>query len=60
RTNFYIGLDYQLGLTKNRRTINFDTGMADPQLRFDQLIGVKMLWSLPLYKRSENDYYFFD
>jgi hypothetical protein len=60
RTNFYIGLDYQLGLTKNRRTVNFDTGMSDPQLRFDQLIGVKLLWSLPLYKRSENDYYFFD
>ena len=60
RTNFYIGLDYQLGLTKNRRTINFDTGMADNQLRLDQLIGIKFLWSLPLYKRSENDYYFFD
>ena len=60
RTNFYIGLDYQLGFTKNRRSINFDTGLSDPHLRYDQLIGLKVLWSLPLYKRSENDYYFFD
>lgn len=60
KTNFYIGLDYQIGFTKNRRTINFDTGLPDPQLRLDQLIGVKFLWTLPFYKRSENDYYFFD
>lgn len=60
RTNFYIGLDYQMGWTKNRRSINFDSGLRDPQLRFDQLLGLKVLWSLPLYKRSENDYYFFD
>ena len=60
KTNFYLGLDYQIGFTKNRRSINFDTGLPDNQLRVDQLIGVKFLWTLPFYKRSENDYYFFD
>jgi hypothetical protein len=60
KSNFYIGLDYCLGLTQNRRTINFDSGIHDGTKRMDQLIGIKGIWILPLYKRAENDYYFFD
>lgn len=51
--NFYIGLDLHQGFTQNRRTLNYNTGMADTRQRLDLLIGLKAGWILPLYKRTE-------
>jgi hypothetical protein len=57
--NYYVGLDVHIGLTENRRTINYDTGMRDGRQRTDLLIGIKAGWILPLYKRAEKAMLFY-
>jgi hypothetical protein len=57
--NYYIGLDWHVGLTQNRRTINYDSGLRDDRQRFDSMIGLKAGWILPLYKRSEKALLFY-
>lgn len=57
--NFYVGVDFHYALTQNRRTVNFDTQMADPRQRQDLLLGLKAGWILPLYKRDEKAMLFY-
>lgn len=59
-TNFHVSLEIQEGFTQNRRPINFDTMMKDNTKRIDLLIGARFAWTLPIYRRSEKDYYLFD
>lgn len=39
--NFYIGLEYLYGLTKSRRSFDYDTRYADTRARKDILLGLK-------------------
>jgi len=57
--NFYFGLDFYQGFTKNRRSFNFDTRMQDDRKRFDMKVGFKLGWSLPFYlgEDAEERYY---
>lgn len=59
-TNFHISLEFQQGFTQNRRPLNFDTMTKDNTKRIDLLIGARFAWTLPIYRRSEKDYYLFD
>lgn len=47
--NFFIGLDFVEGFTRNQRGYNFDTRQTDNQKRKDILYGIKLGWSLPLW-----------
>jgi len=47
--NFRVGIEAIQGLTRNRRTVNFDTGLAENELRKDFLTGLKFSWILPFY-----------
>jgi hypothetical protein len=58
RINFYAGLEAWEGFTKNRRTVNFDTGLADDINRLDVFIGIRIGWIFPLYKRMPRDIYY--
>jgi hypothetical protein len=40
--NFFAGIEFINGFTKNRRAINFDTRMTDTKLRSDLLLGFKL------------------
>ncbi len=60
RVNYYVGLDLTEAITKNRRSVNFDTRMPDTAARFDVLVGIKAGWILPLYKRREQDFLYFE
>jgi hypothetical protein len=40
--NFFAGIEYIHGFTKNRRAINFDTRMSETRLRNDILLGIKL------------------
>lgn len=57
--NFFAGIEVTHAWTKNRRTLNYDSGQKDKILRNDSLYGLKVAWIIPLYnKQSEGFYYF--
>lgn len=56
RKNFYAGIDLIESLTKNRRSYNFNTQTADNKLRLDIMIGLKIGFILPLYKKFADEY----
>ncbi|MBM3919092.1 MAG: hypothetical protein FJ344_06290 [Sphingomonadales bacterium] len=59
RINYFIRLEGNLAQTRNRRTVNYDTGLPDHRLRRDALWGVRAGWILPLYRRAEKEVNFF-
>jgi len=56
--NFNFGFEFYEGFTKSMRGYNYDTGMADTKQRFDVMIGFRFAWTLPLYKRLKDVYYY--
>lgn len=57
--NFFIGLEVTQGFTQNRRSYNFDTGERDTQKRLDLFHGIRVGWTLPIYNRAPENYYYF-
>ncbi|MEA3444732.1 MAG: hypothetical protein U9R19_08405 [Bacteroidota bacterium] len=57
--NFYGGIEYLQSWTQNRRSFNFDTYEADIRKRNDNLIGIRIGWIIPLYRRVPDDYFTF-
>jgi hypothetical protein len=58
--NFYGGFYIQEGLTKNRRTINFDEPdvPVSTKTRLDIQYGFRLGWMIPFYKRKPKEFYF--
>lgn len=56
--NIFGGFEFSQGLTKNRREINFDTGVKDTNSRLDILMGIRLGFSLLLYKPTPESYYY--
>jgi hypothetical protein len=56
--NFIAGVEAYQGFTQGRRTLNFDTGVADNSKRFDALLGVRVGWVVHLYSRIPDQYYY--
>lgn len=56
--NFAIGLEVSENFTKNRRSINIDTGLRDDKLRLDLLSGLTASWVLPLYSKGPRKIYY--
>jgi hypothetical protein len=57
--NFSGGLDVTHAWTKNRRSLNYDTGLRDDRKRNDWLMGIRVAWIIPLYKKTPKDYYYY-
>ena len=55
--NFIAGFEFYEGFTKSYRGFNYDTGLPDTKNRMDYLIGFRIGWVLPLYKRTLDFYY---
>lgn len=55
--NCYFGFEFYEGFTKSYRGFNYDTGLEDTQKRLDVLMGFRIGWILPLYKRTKDFYY---
>lgn len=57
--NFYAGFEFIQGFTKNRRSINVDTGLTDTAERLDLLVGFRLGWTLPFYlgEKADTIYY---
>jgi len=58
-TNFVVGFDMSLNFTQNRRTVNYDTGLADTRSRVDMLVGFRVGWVLPVYKQAPEKFYYY-
>ena len=56
--NVFGGFEFTQGITKNRREINFDTGLKDDSQRLDLQMGIRIGFSLPLYKQVAHEYYY--
>ena len=56
-TNFTVGLEFIQAFTQSRRDYNFDLKGKDTQKRLDLLMGVKVAWMIPFYKRMATDFY---
>ncbi len=53
RINFFVGVEFIQGFTKNQRAYDFNTMKHDEKKRLDLLFNFKATWSLPFYL---NDY----
>jgi hypothetical protein len=42
-----------------RRSINFDTRVSEKGVRNDVLLGIRAGWTLHLYKRMSNNFYYY-
>lgn len=58
--NFYAGFYFQQGFTKNQRDIFWDhpNEKVNKDLRIEHLIGIRVGWLVPVYKREAKEYYF--
>jgi|ERR1017187_1840543 hypothetical protein len=57
--NFFINVEFIEAMTQERRAFNFDTMQADHKTRSDILYGITAGWSLPLYRRAPNAFYYY-
>lgn len=58
RINFFIGLEYMVGMTESRRDFDYDTRGKDELKRSDILYGLKAGWIIPFYKKLPNAFYY--
>lgn len=56
--NFLVGFQMDIGFTRNLRPFNFDTGRSEDGVRFDGLNGLRVGWTLPIYKAPDDRIYF--
>lgn len=57
--NFFGGVEYLHSWTQCRRDFNFDTQETDTRKRNDNLIGIRVGWIVPLYRRVPDNYFTF-
>jgi hypothetical protein len=57
--NFYAGFEFTQAFTKNKREVNFDTGLSDNSSRVDLLSGIRLGWVIPIYKRNADKTYYY-
>ena len=56
--NFYAGVEFTEGFTKNIRTYNFASGGTEYESRLDMMYSFKAGWLIPMYKRAPKKYYY--
>lgn len=58
--NFYAGAYFLQGFTVNQRDVFWDhpNEKVDKNLRIEHLIGIRLGWLIPIYKRMPKEYYF--
>lgn len=58
RINFYGGVEFIQGYTKNRRAANYDTGQTNFDYGWDFLTSVKLGFCFAIYKQAPQEYYY--
>lgn len=55
--NFYGGFEAFEAFTQSKRKVNYSTGLPDTAPRLDILMGIRVGWILPLYKKMPDEFY---
>ncbi len=58
RINFLVGFELNIGFTQSLRPYSFDAHRADTGTHFDGLNGLRVGWTLPIYKARDNREYY--
>jgi hypothetical protein len=57
--NFYGGFEFIQSWTNSRREYDFDLGKKETSNYSSQFYGIKLVWIIPLYKRTPKTYYLY-
>lgn len=57
--NFYAGLEFNEGFTKNKRQYNYDSRAYDKEQKLDLLHGFKVGWAIPIRSRESEEFYIY-
>jgi hypothetical protein len=57
--SFYAGIDFKAGFTQERRNWNFDLMSADTHKRLDMLVGIKLVWVIPVFTNKDSEVYYY-
>lgn len=57
--NFQIGFETIIGFTRSLRSVNFDTELENKAERVDVLTGLRLGWTLPVYRRKATGFFFY-
>ena len=57
--NYYIGLEFIQGFTENQRGYSYRDMAPVEGRNFDSLMGIKIAWFIPTYKRSADKYHIY-
>lgn len=55
--NFYVGFDFYQGVTVDYRSYNFDAMDYSDNEYFDMMLGFRVGWVIPIYRRVANKFY---
>ena len=55
--NFNAGFEVMLGFTEPLRAFNFDTRTSESGRRTDGLTGIRVGWTIPIYKRMDDRFH---
>lgn len=58
RVNFFAGVELMAGFTQALRPYNFDTEQYNKPERTDLLTGLRVGWSLPIYRRYDDSFHY--
>lgn len=59
KVNFFIGLEFIQAFTEDVRQYDYNAQTAYEDKRIDLLHGIKFGWTIPLYEKSDNKYYYY-
>jgi hypothetical protein len=57
--NLYGGFEFIQSWTHSMRDYDFDLGMKDETSYASQFYGIKVVWMIPLYKRTPKNFYLY-
>lgn len=57
-TNFYLGFEFHQAFTSSLRDWNISTMQKDNNRYIDLFYGIKVGWTLPIYQRAPDKYYY--
>lgn len=59
KINFFVGLEFIQAFTQDVRMYDYNAQTSYEDKRLDLLNGIKFGWTFPLYKKSDNQYYYY-
>ena len=59
KINFFVGIEFIQAFTQDVRMYDYNSQTSYEDNRFDLLSGLKFGWTIPLYKKSDNQYYYY-